>query len=137
MRMRRVETLCLGGRRSRVIRRLYEPLGPPLLPGRLLLTCDGSLGPLVSTGVRVRPLPANRQTAPVPKASVATDVHEAFDVHGDFGSQSTFDLEVAFDLTTKLVYIVVIEVLRAPTRVDATSVNDLLRARRTDPIDIR
>jgi len=91
----------------------------------------------VSTGVRVCPLPANRQTAPVPQAPVATDVHEAFDVHGDFGSQSTFDLEVAFDLTTKLVHIVVIEVLRAPTRVDATSVNDLLRARRTDPIDIR
>jgi hypothetical protein len=40
----------------------------------------------------VGPLAPNRQSAPVPQAAIAAQVHQALDVHGDFRTQVTFHL---------------------------------------------
>jgi len=45
----------------------------------------------------VRALPPNRQTAAVPQASVATNVHQPLDVHLDLFPQIAFDITLLID----------------------------------------
>ena len=105
--------------------------------GGAFFPCDRALLALVGPRVRMRPLTSDRQAATVPKPAVAPDVHESLDVHGALSTEGTFDLVVTLDLTTETVHVVVIEVLSAAIRIDATRVDNLLGARWTDTVDVR
>jgi hypothetical protein len=73
----------------------------------------------------------------MPKAAVASDVHEPLDVHGALGAKRTFDLVVALDLATETVHVVVVEILGATIGIDPARREDLLRPCRTDSEDVR
>jgi hypothetical protein len=89
---------------------------------------------LMGPSIRMRALPPNRQPAPVPETSVATDVYETLDIHGHFGAQGTFDLVVALDLLAKLVHIVIGQIERAAIRIHTSIFEDHSGARRANSI---
>src|SRR5215213_7211697 len=68
-----------------------------LLLRHFLLAGDSAPGTLLGPRVGVGPLAANRETAAMPDAPIAADVHQALDVHGDFGAQRSLYLDRSLD----------------------------------------
>jgi hypothetical protein len=68
--------------------------------------------------------------------AVAADVHETLDVHGLLGAERALDLELALDLPPKTVDVLVAQILGAEVGTDPARLDDLLRARLPDPVDV-
>ena len=70
------------------------------------------------------------------KPTVATEIHEPLDVHVDLATKVTLDLEVLVDALANLLHVVVIEILGTLALGDSGNLANLLRALRTDPVDV-
>ncbi len=89
------------------------------LLGHLLLARDGATRSLLRARIRVRPLPANRQPAPMADPAIRSDVHQALDVHRDFRPQRAFDAMILLDRLTKAVHVAVGQIANAEVAADA------------------
>src|SRR5690606_5528386 len=67
------------------LRTLTADAGVDIRDSYLLL--DAATRTLARACIRSRALPAQRQTAAVPDAAIAAEVHEALDVHRDLAAQ--------------------------------------------------
>lgn len=114
---------------------LRLPPCPPLLPG-LLLVGHGPAGSFAGAGVRLRSLAAHRKALLVAKPAVAADLDEPFDAHRDLAAQVAFDEMIVLDLVTKLLNLVIGEILDARIGVDSRKSQDLPRRRNPDAKDI-
>src|SRR6476620_567133 len=85
-----------------MMRFVFFPIAIVLLR-YLLLAGDCAAWTLLGTGVGVRALATNGETAAMTNAPVAADVHEPLDVHRDLGAQRALDAEILFDRLAKLV----------------------------------
>src|SRR5262245_6771693 len=107
-----------------------------LLLRGLLLPGDRLLRALPRPRVRVRPLAPDRQRAPVADALVATDLDLALDILGDLAAEIAFDVEVAVHGLADLQALVFGQVADLGPAVDLGAADDLVRARRADPVDV-
>ena len=87
-------------------------------------------------GIGVRPLASYGQSAAVPEAPIAADVHEALDVHGHFGAERTLYLEGPFNLLPQKIDFFVAQILSATAGVYPTRVKNFPGSSMPDPIDI-
>src|SRR6201999_3036730 len=102
----------------------------------LLLAGDGLLGALAGTGVGLRPLTADGQTAAPPQAFVAADLDLPADVGVDLAPQVTLDAVVRLDVVAELDHVLVGQVLDAEVRADARGLQQLLGAGTADAVDV-
>ena len=93
---------------------------------RVALHTDGLARTFARARVRLRALPADRQTAQVADAAIALDALEALQVHAQFAAQIAFDDILAFlDRVHDLRKLSFIEVLGADARIDLRAAEDL------------
>src|SRR3954454_11914263 len=90
-----------------------------LLLRHFLLAGNSAPGTLLGPCVGVGPLAPDRETAAMPNAPIAPDVHQPFDVHGDFGAQRSFHLDRPFDHLAKPGHFGVREIPDPGVRTDA------------------
>src|SRR5687767_3699476 len=103
---------------------------------RLLLGDRTLARALPRAGVRLGPLTAHRQVAPMAQAAPAADFHQPLDVHRDLLAEVSFDAPLLFDDAADLAHIVFREVLHADVGADARFRQDVVRALAPDPVDI-
>src|SRR5690606_21621760 len=108
-----------------------------LLLRRLLLPRDRTTRPLVRPRVRVRALAPHREPTTMPLSAVAADVHETLDVHGHLRPQRTLHLVLILDRAPQTVHLVVRQLVHATVRIHPRLRKDLLRGRKTDPVNVR
>src|SRR5262249_10286052 len=108
-----------------------------LLFGRFLLAGDRALArSLARARIRVSPLSAHRQSAAMPHSAVAIDLHQPLDVLADVLAQIALDLSlVGYDLTD-LPHVVFGQILDPGVPVDPGGVEDVIRARAADAVDV-
>ena len=70
-------------------------------------------------------------------AAITADVHQSLDVHRDLGPQRTLHAELLLDHLAKLVHVGVREITDPLRRVDPRLLDDLLRRRPADAVDVR
>src|SRR5881296_4714840 len=104
---------------------------------RFLLHHHAAAGPLPRPRVRVRPLAAHRQTAPVADPAIAPDVHESFHVHRHLAAQVTLDLELALDDVADAAHLVLGPRLDLLAGIHVGSQQHPARRRASDPVDVR
>ena len=104
--------------------------------GLLLLGSDRLLGAFARPGVRLRALAANRQAATVAQAAIAADVGQPLDMARDLTPQVAFHLDLAVDGFAQLLLFVFAEILDARVRIDARALQDLMRRRKPDAVDV-
>src|SRR5699024_7974975 len=85
----------------------------------LLLTGHGALGSLAGARIRLGPLTANRQTAAVTQALIASDLDLAANIGGHLTTEVTLNLECALDVVTQLDELCVAQVLHTGIRADS------------------
>src|SRR5262245_55747853 len=107
------------------------------LLGDLLLAGDRAAWALLRTGVRVRALTANRQTAAMADSSIGTDIHQTLDVHGDFGAQRTLDAVVALDRLSQPIHVGIVEIPNAEVSTHTSRLQNLPRGGAADAEDVR
>src|SRR5689334_11609428 len=91
----------------------------------LLLARYGALRPLADACVRLGALPAYRQAASMPQATVAADFDQAADTKLERAPQVTFYLKVPFDDLTQLAALRLRQFADAGGRVDTRLRHDL------------
>src|SRR2546430_5508496 len=96
------------------------------LLGYLLLACDRACRPFAGARIRVRALSANRQSAPVTKAAVTAEIHQAFDVHRHFATQIALDHIVVINCLADLDDFVLRQITDAAVLGDPDLVADVL-----------
>src|SRR5437763_15234750 len=105
----------------------------PVYPAVLLLgldllgACDRLLRSLAGARVRVRALPADRESAAVADPLVTVDLDLALDVLGYLAPKVSFDLELRVDEVSKPHDLVVGQVPHARGRIDARRRDRLVR----------
>jgi hypothetical protein len=72
----------------------------------------------------------------MPDSAIAADIHETLDVHGDLASERPLDLDPGLNLPAKTIHIVVGKILCPDVEIDASRLEDLLRACPPDPEDV-
>jgi hypothetical protein len=95
-----------------------------------------TLWSLAGAGVGVSSLAANRQTTPMTKPAVTTEVHEPLDVHVDLTTKVAFDLEVLVDALADPLDIGLIEIVRTLVVRNTRRLANVLRVMRTNPVDV-
>src|SRR5438105_4154707 len=140
-----------GSVRSRRLRaRLRTPSGaalqrPAVCAGRgwwslsslgLLAAADGLRRALAGACVRLRPLPADGETAAVPDPPVRADLHQPLDRLLPLAAQVALDLEVRVDVRAELGDLLVGQVLDLLVRREAELGCDLARRRLADAVDV-
>src|SRR5262249_758487 len=103
----------------------------------LLLPCHGFPLAFPRTGIRPRPLSADRQALPVTEAAGTVDVHEALDVHLRLAAGPALAFFVGRGDRTDLPALVVVQVADPLIHVDPRLLQDVLRARPADSVDVR
>ena len=64
----------------------------------LFLLASHSLGrAFTGTGISLGPLPIHRETFPMPKSAITSQVHETLDVHGDLTTKVTLNFDILVD----------------------------------------
>src|SRR6201985_3723212 len=125
----------------RALRRLRPPCAGALRAVatllRLLPAADGLLRPLARARVRLRPLAARRQVAPVPQTAVRADLRETLDRVRPLAAQVTLDLEIRVDVVAKLRNLVFGQIAHLRVAREPERVADLLRGGLADPEDVR
>src|SRR5581483_91933 len=99
---------------------------------RLLLRDRAPARALPGARVRLRPLAADRQVAPVPQAAVAADLHQPLDVHRHLLAEVALDAALLLDHPADLPHVVLGQVLDADVRADAGLPQDLVRSHPPD-----
>jgi hypothetical protein len=107
-----------------------------LLLRGLLLSGDGPARPLVCPGVRVSTLTPDGESAAVPEATVASDIHETLDVHGYLCPEGALHLVTPLDLSPKEIDLVVRQILGATVGIDPAGLQNLSGPGLPNPIDI-
>src|SRR5262249_17874554 len=103
-----------------------------------LLFRDGALArTLAGAGIGARPLTAHRQRAAMTGAAVAADFHQPLDVHRHVLAEGALDAALLLDDAADLPHAVLGEGLHAPLRPPAGFLEDDVRARPSDPEDVR
>src|SRR5580765_954937 len=102
-----------------------------------LLVGDGLARPLARTRVAARALAADRQAAAVPQAAVAEDLLQAVDVLHHLAAQHALHGVVLLEVVRDRRDLVVLEVLRARVGPDRQFLEDLVRRRQADAVDVR
>jgi hypothetical protein len=87
-------------------------------------------------GIGLRTLPANRQTAAMPDAAIAAEIHEALDIHRNFAAQITFDRETR-DRIAQARNFGLTQVFDLNGRVDLRLATGFERAGAPDAVDVR
>src|SRR5437764_346930 len=133
-------------------RRHCRQLAPVYRPMAQTLRRFGGRQPLCGIGVTslialtscpaaasaaVRALTGDGQVTAVAHPTVRADVHQSLDVHRDFGPQRALDPELLLDHLAELVHVRVREIPDPQRRVDASLLDDLLRRRPADAVDVR
>lgn len=80
----------------------------------------------------MRALAMNRQSASMPQASVASDLHQAFDVLRNFATQVTFDFEVLVDKISESDDLFIRQIPYSCIGINADRHQDIFRCRKTD-----
>ena len=84
----------------------------------------------------MRALPADRQTAAVPQAAIAAEIHQPLDIHRDIAPEIALDHVVAVDHLADLQHFLISE-LRDPARLrNAHLGHDLLGLVWPDAVDV-
>src|SRR6266581_1642706 len=114
---------------------------PSLTRLDLLLARDCTLRPAPAASVGPRALAAHRQAAAVPLAAIRADLGQPLDVHRDLAAQVTLDEDVfcarhPVDDLAQACDLFLAEVLGALARIDAGVLDDLLRGRVADAVDV-
>src|SRR5262245_26249616 len=121
-------------------RRRARPLVAALLGGatllRLLAPADGLLRTLARAGVRLRPLPVDRQVTTMPQSAVRADLGQALDRLRPLAAKVALDLVVAVDVLAELRDLVLGEVADLRVRREPERHADLARARLPDAVDV-
>src|SRR3954463_8787646 len=73
-------------------------------------TLNGLARPLAGSRIGARALSACRQSAAMPCAAIAAQIHETLDIHRDFTSKVAFDSELG-DLFTQFFHVVIRQIL--------------------------
>src|SRR5699024_8638902 len=102
----------------------------------LLLTGHGALGSLAGARIRLGPLTANRQTAAVTQALIASDLDLAANIGGHLTTEVTLNLECALDVVTQLDELCVAQVLHTGIRADSRFGQGLARTGAAHTIDV-
>src|SRR5438105_8946282 len=106
------------------------------LLGHLLLACDRACRPFAGARVGMRALSANRQSAPVTKAAITAEIHQAFDVHRHFATQIAFDHIIVINRLADLDDFVFRQITDATVLGDPDLVADVLGIGWADAVDI-
>src|SRR3954470_9171801 len=122
------------------------PVGPFPLTGNwrpetgnsycLLLRHRTLARPFARPRVRLRPLAADRQIAPMPQPAVAADFHQPLDVHRDFFTEIAFDAPLLLDDPADLSHVVFRQILDPDVRADGGGAEDVHRALPSDAVDV-
>src|SRR6266550_570062 len=118
-----------------ITRFAFFPIAIGLLR-HLLLAGDCAAWTLLGTGVGMRALTTDGQTAAVTNAPVASDVHESLDVHRDLGAQCALDAKILLDRLTQAIDIGVVQFANSLLGVDARRLQYALRRSAADAEDV-
>src|SRR5207247_2478047 len=108
----------------------------PRLLRRLPTHAHGLLGALAGPGVRVRPLPSNREAPAVAGALIGTDLDLPLDVLGHVPAEVTFHLVVAVDPLSDPDDLFLGEVADLPAAVDVQPSHGGQGPGRPDPVNV-
>src|SRR5688572_19007825 len=92
---------------------------------------------LAGSRVGVRPLSAHRQAAAMPQSAVRSHLDVPLDIHRDFLAEIAFDRAFFFQNLADLVDLVFGEVANLLIEIDAGPMEERLRSRTADTINIR
>ena len=113
----------------------YDPT-TYLLLGSFLLVGHSLFATLAGASVVLRALSADGQAGTVTDASVAADIHQTLDVHLNFTAQLTFGLVLLGDDVTDDLLLVVGPVLHFLAGFNASLVQDFLRQRPANAVNV-
>src|SRR6056297_3123659 len=116
--------------------RVVVRLSRAMLPSLLLLAGDRLGRTLAGAGIRVGPLTAHRQAAPVAQAAITAQIHQPLDVHGLGPAEVALHGKVRVDVLANRQHLGVGQLVDAPFLGDTYGVADLLCRAVTDAVNV-